>query len=96
MGKAQATLKSSGTIIFENIEVEFSAVEYSSTRKVLRGSFNVTPEVGNPPLPGLYELVLNDGRSHQIVIMGLHPKRLHPRAKWDSTTAVTFMSSLEG
>ena len=95
MEKAQGTLKSGDKTIFENLEIEFSTVEYSPMHKVLRGSFNITPEIGKPPLPSLYELVLKDGRSHQIVIVGLHPKRVHPRTKWDSTTLVTFMGVLE-
>ena len=96
METSQATLKSGSKTIFKNIEVKFSNVEYSPTHKVLRGSFNITPEIGNPPLPSLYELVLKDGRSHQIVIVGLHPKRVHPRTKWDSTTLVNFMGAEEG
>ena len=96
MEKAWGTLKSGGKTIFENIEVEFSNVEYSPTHKVLRGSFNITPEIGKPPLPSLYELALKDGRSHQIVIMGLHPRRLRPKTKWDSTTLVNFMGAVEG
>jgi len=96
METSQATLKSGGKTIFKDIEVTFSNVEYSPTHKVLRGSFNITPEIGKPPLPSLYELVLKDGRSHQIVIVGLHPKRVHPRTKWDSTTLVNFMGATEG
>ena len=96
MEKAQATLKSGDKTIFKNIEVEFSTVEYSPIHKLLRGSFNITPDIGNCPLPSLYELVLKNGRSHQIVITGLHPRRLHPKTKWDNTTLVTFMGALEG
>ena len=96
MEKAQATLKSGDQTILKNIEVEFSTLEYSPTHKVLQGSFSITPDIGNCPLPSLYELVLKDGRSHQIVIMGLRPRRLHPKTKWDSTTLVTFMSAMEG
>jgi hypothetical protein len=96
MKKSQATLKGGGKTIFENIDVEFTNLEYSPTRKLLRGSFNITPEIGNSPLPSLYELVLKDGRSHQIVIMGLHPKRVHPRTKGDSTTLVDFVGAMEG
>jgi len=96
MEKSQATLKSADKTVFENIEVEFSNIEYSPTHKVLRGSFNVTPEIGSSPLPGFYELVLKDGRSHKIVIMGLHPKRAYPKTKWDSTTLVDFVGAAEG
>jgi len=94
MGKAWGTLKSGGKTLFENIEVELSTIEYSPTHKVLRGSFNITPDIGKAPLPSLYELVLKDGRSHQILIVGLHPKRVHPRTKWDSTTLVNFMGAV--
>ncbi len=96
MEKAWGTLKSGGKTIFESIEVEFSNVEYSPTHKVLRGSFNVTPDIGEPPLPSLYELVLKDGSSHQIVVTGLHPRRVHPKTKWDSATLVNFMGAVEG
>ena len=69
MEKAQATLRNGGKVVLENIEAKFRVTELSPGHKVLEGSFR-TPL--RSLTPGIYELLLQDGRSYRIVVKGVH------------------------
>ena len=69
MEKAQTTLRNGDKVILKNIEVKFHVAEISPGHKVLEGSFRTHLK---GIAPGLYELLLRDGRSYQIVVKGVH------------------------
>ena len=71
---ARGTIKEGEKIILDNVEVELKTVEFSSEQKVLQGSFKITPDISNPLLPSLYELVLEDGCSYQIFVKGVYSR----------------------
>ena len=58
-----ATIKENGKTIVDEVVVELNT-------KTLYGSFKASPET--PLTPGFYQLLLKDGRSYQIVVIGIH------------------------
>jgi len=86
MEKAQATLKNGEKVILENIEVEFEVTELSPGHKVLEGSFRTHLK---SLTPGLYELLLQDGRSYRIVVKGVH-------SDFKKGVKALFMGEVEG
>ena len=65
-----ATIKENEKTIVYETTVELNTEEYSPKHKVLHGSFRLSPDT--LLLPSLYQLLLKDGRSYQIVVKGIH------------------------
>jgi hypothetical protein len=84
--KAQATLRNGEKVILEDIEVKFRVTEISPGHKVLEGSFRAHLK---GLAPGLYELLLRDGRSYRIVVKGVH-------SDFKKGVKALFMGEVEG
>jgi hypothetical protein len=86
MEKAQATLRNGDKVILENTEVEFEVTEVSPGHKVLEGSFRAHL-IGL--VPGLYDLLLQDGHSYRILIKSVH-------SDFKEGVEVSFLGEVEG
>jgi len=65
-----ATIKENKKTIIYETTVELKTEEYSPKHKELYGSFRLSPET--LLLPSFYQLLLKDGRSYQIEVIGVH------------------------
>ena len=67
-----ATIKKEGKTIVDGIVVELNTTESSPAHKVLHGSFKV--EFDRSLVPSFYQLILEDGRFHRIIVSGVRPQ----------------------